>query len=351
MAWPLSVPRNQVTRIAGASATAPASASARPLLSSTTIGLPVAATASASCCCGSGTTTSVRDCASPDMLSASPIARTTMSAARAAATALSISPASGSSIPEPVATMIAGLAAGRGAHRCREIDRAVVVTISDPWADEVVALGERADQRDRLASLGQRQQIAVILQHDDRLAGRFPRQSAAGGEQSARGFALLVDAAEWIVEQAEHGLDRQHFAHRLVEQGFRHIALANEVGQEFAIKSALHAHVDAGEEREPRGVARIPGEAVRDHFLVAGVIGHDKALETPFIAQQLGLEPVIAGGRNAGNLVERRHSGHRASRRTRLGTAGDRPRAASARTRRPCCSRARLAPRHRPRNA
>ena len=67
MALPVSVPRNQVARIAGALATAPSSASARPCFRTTTIGLPTAATASASSCCGAGTTISVRDCASPDM--------------------------------------------------------------------------------------------------------------------------------------------------------------------------------------------------------------------------------------------------------------------------------------------
>ena len=81
-------------------------------------------------------------------------------------------------------------------------------------------------------------------------------------------------------------LHREHPADRLVEHGFRHLAAAHEVGQMLAVEAALHAHVDAGEEGEPRRVAPVRGEAVGDHFLVAGVVGDDEALETPLAAQQ-----------------------------------------------------------------
>ena len=65
----------------------------------------------------------------------------------------------------------------------------------------------------------------------------------------------------------------------------------------LAVEAALHAHVDAGEEGEPGGIAAVLGVAVRDHLLVAGVVGHDEALETPFAAQQVGLQPMVAGRR------------------------------------------------------
>ena len=83
--------------------------------------------------------------------------------------------------------MIQDLVADRGAHAGREIDRLRVVAIDHPRPDEVMLpLGERADQRDRLARLGQRQQVAVVLQHDDRFARRLARQRAARGQQRAR---------------------------------------------------------------------------------------------------------------------------------------------------------------------
>ena len=52
----------------------------RPVLSSTTVGFPVAATASARCCCAAGTTICVRLCDSPEKSSGSPNASSTTSA-------------------------------------------------------------------------------------------------------------------------------------------------------------------------------------------------------------------------------------------------------------------------------
>ncbi len=59
--------------------------------------------------------------------------------------------------------------------------------------------------------------------------------------------------------------------------------------------------------REPCRIAPVLGIAVRDHFLVAGVVGDDEALETPLAAQQVGHQPVVAGRRNPRDLVERGH--------------------------------------------
>ena len=55
----------------------------------------------------------------------------------------------------------------------------------------------------------------------------------------------------------------------------------------LAVEAALHAHVDAGEKRDPRRVAPVLGIAVGDHFLVAGVVGDDEALETPLAAKHV----------------------------------------------------------------
>ena len=338
--------------MAGAFATAPSSASARPFLSTTTIGLPTAATASASCCCGSGTVISVRDCASPDMFWDSPIASTTMSARRAAATACAMPPAIGSSDREPSATISEDLSASGRSYAGCEVDRLGVIAIDAPWADQVVlAARERADERDRLARPRQRQQVAVILEQHDRFAARFARQRARCGEHGARRLSLLVDPPEGIVEQAEHRLDRKHPADRLIDHCFGHVAAANEVGQMLAVEPALHAHVDPGEEGEPRRVAPVPGKSVGDHLLVAGVVGDHEALETPFAAQQVGHQPAVAGRRDAVDLVEGRHGGERAGVepglvRLQIDFAQPRLRHVDR-----IVFEARLPPRHRPRNA
>ena len=76
-------------------------------------------------------------------------------------------------------------------------------------------------------------------------------------------LALLVDPAEGVVEQAEHGLQREHAAHGFVELRLGHLAAAHQAGQMLAVEAALHAHVDAGEERQLRGVAPVLGVAAR----------------------------------------------------------------------------------------
>ncbi len=167
----------------------------------------------------------------------------------------------------------------------------------------------------------------------------------------ARLFALQVDAAERIVEQAERGLDREHLPHRLVEPRLRHFARLDQFGKVFPIEAAGHAHVDAGEEGELRGLARILREAVVDHLHVAGVIGDDEALETPFAAQDIAHQPFVAGGGDARNLVERGHERQHPGIHCGAERREDRFRAACARRCRRCCSRAPPPRRHRPRNA
>mmetsp|Transcript_39563 Transcript_39563/g.119820 ORF Transcript_39563/g.119820 Transcript_39563/m.119820 type:complete len:207 (-) Transcript_39563:12-632(-) len=90
--------------MAPASCTAPVSARARPVFSKMTIGLPTAATASTSACCTVGTTICVRDCASPLHACGSPMASSTTSAWRAAATASSKPPSMGASDRQPRTT-------------------------------------------------------------------------------------------------------------------------------------------------------------------------------------------------------------------------------------------------------
>ena len=276
-----------MARIAWALATAPSSASARPCFRTTTTGLPTAATASASCCCGAGTTISVRDCASPDMFAPSPIASTTTSACRAAATACSMPPASGSSTPEPWRDDQPILVGERRANAGREIDRLGIVAIDDPRTDQIVRPGcKRTDQRDLLARARQRQQVAVVLEQDDRLAPGLARQRARLRKHRSRRSRASTsmrrngssNRPSIAFSASTRRTDSSSFA-------CGHLAAANEVGQMLAVEAALHAHVDAGEEGEPRGIAPVLREAVRDHLLVAGVVGDDEALETPFAAQ------------------------------------------------------------------
>jgi hypothetical protein len=64
-----------------------------------------------------------------------------------------------------------GLVGNGCAHAGSEIDRLGIVAIDDPRADEVVLPGgERPDQRDALPRARQRQEVAVVLEKNDRFA-------------------------------------------------------------------------------------------------------------------------------------------------------------------------------------
>lgn len=80
------------------------------------------------------------------------------------------------------------------------------------------------------------------------------------------------------------------------------------------VEIARHAHVDTRQERLFRGISAVGSIAVRDQFLIRGPVGHDQALERPFAAQQIGQQPVIAGGGHAVDIVECRHGGDRTGR-------------------------------------
>ncbi|MCW0416700.1 hypothetical protein NB689_002454 [Xanthomonas sacchari] len=124
--------------------------------------------------------------------------------------------------------------------------------------------------------------------------------------------ALGHDAQEWVVEQAQCGLEAQHAAHRVVQPRHRHRTVGDQARQVLQVQPALHADVHAGQERQPRRVARIAGVAVRDQFQVAGVVGDDQAAVVPLAAQHLAQQPGVGGGGHAGQLVEGGHGGHRA---------------------------------------
>ena len=100
--------------------------------------------------------------------------------------------------------------------------------------------------------------------------------------------------AEGPGEQAEPRLRRQHPPHRLVEPRHRHRTLRDEAGRICRVEAALHAHVDAGEEGEARGLAAVGGEAVGDQLLVGGVIRDDEAAKIPLAAQHVGSSQRLA---------------------------------------------------------
>src|SRR5439155_27022115 len=104
----------------------------------------------------------------------------------------------------------------------------------------MLAAAKGADQGDRLARTRQGEKFAVILEHDDRLAPGFARERPGFRKHRTGAFALHVDASERIIKEAEHRLQCEHSADRLIEERFGYLAAAHEIRQMPTVKAALH---------------------------------------------------------------------------------------------------------------
>ena len=198
------------------------------------------------------------------------------------------------------------------AHARQQVDRVRIGAIDIPGADQfALPLHERPDQRDLLAGAGQGQQLILILQQHDRPACRVARHLQMRGRAHLRLFPAWVDATKGIVEQTQLGLERQNAPHRLVQPRHRHLARLHQPGQMLHVETRLHRHVDARQESELRRLPLVRRKAVGDQFHVAGIVGHDQAIEAPLVAQNVRQQPVIGGCRHAGQFVERRHDRRR----------------------------------------
>ena len=118
--------------------------------------------------------------------------------------------------------------------------------------------------------------------------------------------ALGVQVAVGVVEQAQFVLRLKNAAASLVDVGHGHLALVErflECAQEAV---GYHIHVGTGLECQGRNLLQI-AHAVVDHLADSGVVGHDKTVKAPAVAQHLGHEPAVARGGDVVDDVERGH--------------------------------------------
>jgi hypothetical protein len=136
--------------------------------------------------------------------------------------------------------------------------------------------------------------------------------SRASARCSGRGFARGIEGTIGIVEEAERFLDLQHTPHGVIELRARHFAGLHERRQIPRIEAALHAHVDAREKCELRGVARTFGIAVRDELFVSRIVGDDEAAKSPLAAQDRREQRFVGARGHPVDVVERAHRRERA---------------------------------------
>ena len=150
----------------------------------------------------------------------------------------------------------------------------------------------------------QRQQAALVLQQHDGLARRFCGQGTmlgAVGDLHGR-----FGAGERLLEQAQEELGGQHAAGGGIHRGFRDTSSAHFVDQIGEAAAQLDVHT--GQQRLARGVGRVRCHEVKPVELVhAPAIRDHKAVEAPFVAQDLLEQPGIDVAGDAVDLVVRGH--------------------------------------------
>ena len=200
---------------------------------------------------------------------------------------------------------------GVGLHTLEHGDRSgLAITGCRPAADHVgLAVPKRADHGDSLRIGGQREHIAIVLEQNHRLA-RYVARSFEKFRLVQRCFLpRLVGVAIGIFEQSEAIFHFEHAAHCAVDIRLAHAAFFDRFHHVFHEHGALHVHIDAGIERLFASLFEILGVTMRDHLVDGGVVGDDKAIEAPFIAQDVGKQEFAAAGWHAVVFVERRHEG------------------------------------------
>ena len=156
----------------------------------------------------------------------------------------------------------------------------------------------RADDRDRAERSGiEWQDVAVVLEERDRLAGCLQRELAISLRPDHAFGMVGID--ERVIEQAEPELPDERRSDEVVELALLEHAFANEVHELDVAVRLGGLDVDAGANGEHAAFALV----VRDEVAVRVgpvaelpdrvVVGDGEAVEAPFVAQHVAQEPAV----------------------------------------------------------
>ena len=153
----------------------------------------------------------------------------------------------------------------------------------------------------RLSGLG-----GLVLQQHETAGGDASGSGAVFGVEHFLGRTLQVAILVGVVKQAELPLRLEDAAAGLVDVCHADFAFVERLLQRADEAVADHVHVNSRFEGAGRHLLQV-AYAVGNHLVDARVVGHDKAVELPLVAQQVGHQPTVGRGGHPVDLVERGH--------------------------------------------
>ena len=137
--------------------------------------------------------------------------------------------------------------------------------------------GQRANHGDAPDCRRERQDFRTVGHEHDRTASRLARQLAPlrCPPRLRRSRAAPIG----IVEQAETLLQLEHATHARIDRGHCYEAALKRLGQALYVRAARHVDIDAGVQRERRGLDEVRGHAMVEEFRDGVVVADQDALE------------------------------------------------------------------------
>ncbi len=180
---------------------------------------------------------------------------------------------------------------------------------------ELAGGGIQAHDRDAAHAAGlERQQVPVVLQQDDGLAGRLEGVGAVRRRAHDGRIQGVVRIVRRVVIHAQAHPGRQDAAGRPVDVGVAHQMQIVGLVQRFDVDVVPAFQVQAGLQRE--GGGRLVPEnivVVLDDIAHGSAVGNHIAVKAPFVPEHRGQQPGIGRAGNAVDGVVGRHDGLRLS--------------------------------------
>jgi len=147
----------------------------------------------------------------------------------------------------------------------------------------------------------------LILQEDDGFAGHFPRSGDMRGSEHLAFFCFRIAGTIRVIKEAESEFYSQNPPDGCVKNLCGDFSVLHQSGKVVPVDIRSHIHVQTGFQRLLRGLRSRRRNAVVQKLADGIPVAHDKPVEFPLIAENVGEEMLVGAARNTVDLIERCH--------------------------------------------